>query len=361
MADKKKKVSKTKKETKKNPKEEKAGKMKTSLDLKNKKTKDLKNIKTGNMTKNKVNSSSEKMNVKKSNVKHNKTQKSSSVRKEKNSGKENVKDKKKAISSDTKSKSVSTSVKITSSKKSGVDASKKNQKKNDVKNNVKQENPVEKGLNNKKQKTASSPVSETTAKKKGKNWEEKFGFKQDIQGDVSDHKKSPALVLETPKQEKDDIPKEKISDITSQVTSPGFSTSFSEIKKGKEPEGKFEMEFLVKCSPDLLFEFLYTPSGLAEWFCDDVNIRNGVYTFNWKGEISQARLLKMNEGERVRYQWVNRTDGAYFEFRIVKDELTGDVSLFITDFADPPWDIEGNKLLWKKQIEKLLKLIGSLY
>lgn len=193
------------------------------------------------------------------------------------------------------------------------------------------------------------------------SWKKKYSFEDELKAGKETIKEIPAVVIEPKSAEKDEITNDKIKTITSSVTTPKFSTSFLESNSDKEPPGKYEMEFLVRCSPDLLFEFLYTPSGLSEWFCDDVNIRNGVYTFNWNGEIGQARLLKMVEGKKIRYQWVNRTDGAYFEFRIVKDELTGDVSLFITDFADPPDDIEGGKRLWQHQIERLLKLIGSLY
>ncbi len=206
-----------------------------------------------------------------------------------------------------------------------------------------------------------NPAEVKKIKKNKDDWKTKYSFEETEKAGKESIKDIPALIIQPKENHKDEIEEEKIKDITSSVTSPKYTTSFLDAKTDKEPEGKFEMEFMVRCSPDLLFEFLYTPSGLSEWFCDDVNIRNGVYTFNWNGEISQARLLKMVEGERVRYQWANRTDGAYFEFRIVKDELTGDVSLFITDFADPPWDIEGGKRLWQQQIEKLLKLIGSLY
>jgi uncharacterized protein YndB with AHSA1/START domain len=222
-----------------------------------------------------------------------------------------------------------------------------------------------KSLKNTKKTTPSDLQSNTSEAKKIKknidDWKTKYSFDETEKAGKESIKDIPALIIQPKEEHKDEIKEEKIKDITSSVTSPKYTTSFLDAKTDKEPEGKFEMEFMVRCSPDLLFEFLYTPSGLSEWFCDDVNIRNGVYTFNWNGEISQARLLKMVEDERVRYQWANRTDGAYFEFRIVKDELTGDVSLFITDFADPAWDIEGGKRLWQQQIEKLLKLIGSLY
>ena len=59
-----------------------------------------------------------------------------------------------------------------------------------------------------------------------------------------------------------------------------------------------------------------SPSGLSEWFSDDVNIRDGIYTFFWDGSEQKARLLTLKEEEFIRYQWMDRSDGSYFEFRI---------------------------------------------
>jgi uncharacterized protein YndB with AHSA1/START domain len=153
----------------------------------------------------------------------------------------------------------------------------------------------------------------------------------------------------------------KSSASTSILTSPAKKTEAYSIKPEKEPAGKFEMEFVIRASAELLYEFLITPSGLSEWFCDDVNIRNGIYTFIWDGQLQQARLLKTVEEQLVRYQWVDKTDGSYFEFKIQRDELTNDISLIITDFAGDKGEQESAKLLWASQIDKLLHVMGSFF
>ena len=129
----------------------------------------------------------------------------------------------------------------------------------------------------------------------------------------------------------------------------------------KEPNGKFEMEFVVRASEDMVFEFVSTESGLSEWFCDDVNIRDGVFTFNWDGQIQQAKLIKEIPPQSIRYQWVDKNDGSYFEFRIQKDDLTNDISLMITDFASDKADEVSARLLWHSQIDKLLHVLGSFF
>ena len=153
----------------------------------------------------------------------------------------------------------------------------------------------------------------------------------------------------------------KIASISNSITNPIKKTDSYAIKPEKEPNGKFELEFVVHASADMLYEFLSTPSGLSEWFCDDLNIRNGIYTFIWEDQLQQARLLKTIEVQLVRFQWVDKTDGSYFEFRIQRDDLTNDISLIITDFADSVSERESAKLLWHSQIEKLMHVIGSIF
>jgi uncharacterized protein YndB with AHSA1/START domain len=127
----------------------------------------------------------------------------------------------------------------------------------------------------------------------------------------------------------------------------------------KEPKGKFELEYVIRTSPGILYEFITTPSGLSEWFADDVNIRDGIFTFYWDGSQQKARLLGFKEDKYVRMQWLDKVEGTYFEFKIERDELTGDVSLIITDFADEVSDMQTSKLLWDSQIGTLLNVLGS--
>lgn len=170
-----------------------------------------------------------------------------------------------------------------------------------------------------------------------------------------------AITNTIPKKEKVEISLSKIASISRSITNPIKKTDSYAIKPEKEPSGKFELEFIVHASADMLYEFLSTPSGLSEWFCDDVNIRNGIYTFIWDGQMQQARLLKTVDVLLVRFQWVDKNDGSYFEFRIQRDDLTNDISLIITDFADTNSERESSKLLWHSQVEKLMHVIGSIF
>lgn len=160
------------------------------------------------------------------------------------------------------------------------------------------------------------------------------------------------------------VKKEKPAPAKKQIVAP---TTFrtpdytAPTKAIKEPAGKFEMEFVIRASEDMVFEFVSTESGLSEWFCDDVNIRDGIFTFDWDGQVQQAKLVKEVPPQLIRYQWLDKNDGSYFEFRIQKDELTNDISLMITDFASDKADEVSARLLWHSQVDKLLHVLGSFF
>lgn len=121
---------------------------------------------------------------------------------------------------------------------------------------------------------------------------------------------------------------------------------------------KFELEFVIQSSPQLLFQYLATPSGLSEWFADNVNSRGENFTFIWDGSEEVAKMLKKKTDEFVRFSWDYNEDDDYFEMRIIVDEITKDVSLFITDFAEED-ELEEAKMLWENQVSDLKQVLGS--
>ncbi len=127
----------------------------------------------------------------------------------------------------------------------------------------------------------------------------------------------------------------------------------------KEPKGKFTLEYVMNTSVGILYEFLTSPSGLMEWFADDVSIHDGIFTFVWDGSAQKAKLLGFKENEYVRLQWLDKPAGTFFEFRIQVDKITNDVSLMVTDFADEASDLDTSRRLWDSQMDQLLNVIGS--
>jgi len=120
----------------------------------------------------------------------------------------------------------------------------------------------------------------------------------------------------------------------------------------------YQIEYVVRSSPGILFNFLTTPSGLAQWFADSVDIEEDVYSFEWEGSEDTALIVDSSEDEYVRYRWDYSPEDEYFEFRIQKAEITGDTILVISDFAEES-DIEDQKLLWDSQVKLLIQQIGG--
>ncbi|MFD1162564.1 MULTISPECIES: START-like domain-containing protein [Hwangdonia] len=123
---------------------------------------------------------------------------------------------------------------------------------------------------------------------------------------------------------------------------------------------KFEIEFPIHASPQLLYQYISTPSGLSEWFSDNVNSRGELFTFIWDDSEEKAKLLSKKSGERIKFRWLNDEDDttSYFEIRIQVDEITKDVSLMVTDFADED-EVDEAKMLWENQIADLKQVLGS--
>ncbi|MGS0528441.1 START-like domain-containing protein [Zobellia nedashkovskayae] len=118
---------------------------------------------------------------------------------------------------------------------------------------------------------------------------------------------------------------------------------------------KFELEFVIQASPQLLYQYLSTPSGLSEWFADNVNLKGEVFSFIWDGSEEEAKLLKRKSDEFVKFAWVENDDDSFFELKIIVDEITKDVSLFITDFAEED-EVDEAKMLWTNQVTDLKRV-----
>ena len=121
----------------------------------------------------------------------------------------------------------------------------------------------------------------------------------------------------------------------------------------------FQIEYPIRSSLRILFNQISTPSGLSEWFADNVNLNGKNYTFFWDGDEQDAELLSKKNNQSIKFRWTEEPKDTYFELKIIVDDITQDISLIVTDFAEDEEDEEEAKLLWNKQIEKLRQSIGS--
>ena len=120
----------------------------------------------------------------------------------------------------------------------------------------------------------------------------------------------------------------------------------------------FTLEYPVRCSPRILFDFLSTAAGLQEWFADKVDEHDGLFTFSWNGNEEQAQVLDKEEDKYIRYQWTHAPKTEYFEFYIDKSEVTNQTILIIKDFAEKK-EIKDQSQLWEYQVKDLFHRLGS--
>ena len=122
---------------------------------------------------------------------------------------------------------------------------------------------------------------------------------------------------------------------------------------------KFHIEFVFdKASRNSLWDYLSTAAGLAEWFADFVAVDGKIYSFQWKNYSNEAEIIGIVPFNYIRFRWLEDDHPAtYFEFRLQKIELTGGVTLEITDFAEKN-EVKSAVALWETQIRTLKRILG---
>ena len=125
---------------------------------------------------------------------------------------------------------------------------------------------------------------------------------------------------------------------------------------GKE---KYTVEYqLNNASLHILWSMVGTALGLSEWFASGVTVEDDSYTFNWDGSEQTAILKQKKINSFIRFQWEeDQGSDYYFELRISSVPITGDLTLTVTDFAEPG-DKDDSIRLWDNQIEELCRRTG---
>ena len=121
---------------------------------------------------------------------------------------------------------------------------------------------------------------------------------------------------------------------------------------------RYTLEYPVRCSPGILYDFLSTPTGLQEWFADKVDERDGVFSFSWNGSSEEAEVMEHEENKFIRFHWLNSPNEEYFEFCIEKSEVTNLTILIVNDFADKK-EIKDQSQLWETQVKDLFHRLGN--
>ena len=151
-------------------------------------------------------------------------------------------------------------------------------------------------------------------------------------------------------------PVERCSRCCGEETQPRKTTRHDDCRE----KSSFNSEIPLNSSKGVLYNCISTPSGLAEWFCDDVNIKKDVHIFFWDGSEESARMISKKKDDFVKFRWLEAEEegeDTFFELRIRVDDLTGENSLLVTDFADDD-EVEDAQDLWHAQVDKLRRVLG---
>ena len=120
----------------------------------------------------------------------------------------------------------------------------------------------------------------------------------------------------------------------------------------------YTLEYPVRCSPTILYDFLSNPSGLQEWFADKVDERDHVFIFSWNGAVEKAEVTDREQDKFIRYRWLHSLKDEYFEFTISRTEITSQTILVIKDFAEKS-EIKDQSRLWEYQVKELFHRLGN--
>ena len=123
---------------------------------------------------------------------------------------------------------------------------------------------------------------------------------------------------------------------------------------------RYDIEFVLgNASQRSLWRMLTDPIALEEWFADRVILHDKtLFTFIWDKKAMNAEMVLKKPMTQVRYCWLmEEVHNTYFEFKIHKQDLTGDMALEVSDFAYLK-DKEDSILLWQYQIDQLKRRLG---
>lgn len=128
-------------------------------------------------------------------------------------------------------------------------------------------------------------------------------------------------------------------------------------------KNKFQTEFEINASKKMLYPYIYSASGLAQWLADDVNINEDkVYNFIWEEEDHRYRMAAHRTNSFVKFESIDdeeeEEDPNYFELRLEMNELTQSVFLRVVDYSDND-DDEELQDLWESLVFNLKEIVGG--
>lgn len=120
---------------------------------------------------------------------------------------------------------------------------------------------------------------------------------------------------------------------------------------------------LAAKSPAIVWRLISSAAGLQKWMADRVSDDGATMTFTW-GElwtgqdVRVSHVIDRRKFSHIRLKWdSDHGEGEYWEMRLEESELTGNLALLITDFADADEE-DSLRGLWSGSLNRLHRVSG---
>ena len=127
---------------------------------------------------------------------------------------------------------------------------------------------------------------------------------------------------------------------------------------------KYVKEYEIGASVKSIYNYLYSPSNLAEWFASDVQVdRDKIFNFVWDEEDHYARMVVARTNKHIKFEFLDANkekmdNPEYIEFKLFESELTNATFLRVTDYSAT--DNEEDLIdLWEGLITDLREVVGG--
>ena len=129
---------------------------------------------------------------------------------------------------------------------------------------------------------------------------------------------------------------------------------------------KLTLEYpLSTKSTRLVWDMISNAAGLQKWLADQVTEEEDSMTFTWghpwtERDTKTSRILEKEKLNYIRMLWDYHEDTpeAYWEIKIEESNVTGMLSLLITDFAADDEEEKDLRGIWDDNFERLHRVSG---
>ena len=127
---------------------------------------------------------------------------------------------------------------------------------------------------------------------------------------------------------------------------------------------KYDNEFEIHSSKNILYPYISSPSGLESWFAEKVTVNEDhIYNIVWDDEDHFAMKTGGSLGKSIKFEFLDddkkqMDDPNTLEFGLEKNDFTGMLYVRVVDYSENH-DHEDLTDLWDSLLDKLRETVGG--